>query len=175
MNNPSGQSEAGLGRGMLYLAAIGLLGGLTLVFSSFSTGPGGGMSRGTDASGQSTVVLEQGRGNHYLAEGSINGQSITFLVDTGATDVALSERQARSMGLRFGPQMTVQTAAGPARAWVTRLDQVTVGDLQMNDVRAMITPGLGEEALLGMSFLKHFDIRQESGTLIIGRNGSAQL
>jgi predicted aspartyl protease len=49
---------------------------------------------------------------------------------------------------------------------------VRVGKLVLNDVRAMITPGLGDEALLGMSFLKHFSLRQESGHLVIESGGA---
>lgn len=171
MNAPVGQGDAGVGRGMLWLAAIGMLAGLTFLFSGLDR-PGGAMSAGVDDSGRATVVLEQGRGGHYQAEGAINGEAVAFLVDTGATDVAISERTARSLGLDFGPRITVMTAAGPAPAWVTRLDRVTVGTLERRNVRATITPGLGEQALLGMSFLKHFSIRQEGGNLIIASTGS---
>ena len=130
------------------------------------------MSAGVDGSGRATVVIEQGRGGHYHADGAINGQAIHFLVDTGATDVAISDDAARALGLEFGPRITVMTAAGPAPAWVTRLDRVTIGNLERRNVRATITPGLGEQALLGMSFLKHFSLRQEGGSLIIASTGS---
>ncbi len=172
MNAPAGQGEARVGRGMLWLAALLLLGGLTLFFGLLDR-PGGAMSIGTDAQGRAQVVLGQGQGGHYFADGAINGQPVRFLVDTGATDVALSERAARRMGLDFGPQVTVMTAAGPAPAWVTRLDRVQIGGLAVDNVRASITPGLGEEALLGMSFLKHFELRQAGGNLIIAGPGGS--
>lgn len=156
---------------MLWLAAIVVLGGLSLLFGVLDR-PGGGMSTGRDAMGRAQVILDQGQGGHYFAEGAINGQPVRFLVDTGATDVAISESAARRMGLDFGPRVTVMTAAGPAPAWITRLDTVQVGDLRVGNVRASITPGLGEEALLGMSFLKHFSIRQEQGQLVIAGAGS---
>ncbi len=172
MSPPGSSAEARMGRGMIWLAALVALAGLTLFFGMFETGPGGGMRAGVDASGRTQVVLEQGRGGHYVAEGRINGQSVVFLVDTGATDVAVSEREARRLGLDFGPRVTVMTAAGPAPAWVTRLDAVEIGGLRAENVRASITPGLGDQALLGMSFLKQFSLRQEDGTLVIGPSGS---
>lgn len=157
---------------MIWLAFIGLLVGLSWLFS-LGGGETGGMTRGVDASGRALVVIEQGQGGHYYAEGLINGQPVAFLVDTGATDVAVSEREARRLGLEFGPKITVMTAAGPAPAWMTRIDRVQVGDLAVDNVRASITPGLGDRALLGMSFLRHFSLRQEAGSLVIAPPGTA--
>lgn len=172
MSPPGPSAEARMGRGMIWLAALGALAALTVFFGMFEPGPTGGMRSGVDASGRAQVVLEQGRGGHYVAEGRINGQSVAFLVDTGATDVAVSEREARRLGLDFGPRVTVMTAAGPAPAWVTRLDAVEIGGLRAENVRASITPGLGDQALLGMSFLKQFSLSQEGGTLVIATPGS---
>lgn len=155
-----------MGQGMIWLAAIAALVVLTLGFQSLDR-PGGGMTSTLDGAGRAMIVLERDRSGHYLAEGAINGQPVLFLVDTGATDVAVSERAARALGLDFGPRVRVQTAAGPAPAWMTRLDRVTVGGLDLADVRATITPGLGEQALLGMSFLRNFSIRQDGEQLII--------
>jgi aspartyl protease family protein len=157
---------------MIFLATLGALAGLTLFFGMLTPGPGGAMRTGMDPSGRAQVVLDQGRSGHYVAEGRINGQSVVFLVDTGATDVAVSETEARRLGLDFGPRVTVMTAAGPAPAWVTRLDAVEIGGLRAENVRASITPGLGSQALLGMSFLKQFSLRQEDGTLVIATPGT---
>jgi len=166
MNEPSNPQDRRVGQGMIWLAAIAALALLTVAFQALER-PGGGMTLGRDAAGRAMVVLERDRSGHYLAEGAINGQPVLFLVDTGATDVAVSERAARALGLDFGPRVRVQTAAGPAPAWMTRLDRVTVGGLDLADVRATITPGLGEQALLGMSFLRNFSIRQDGEQLII--------
>ena len=81
------------------------------------------------------------------------------------------DRVARAIGLEFGPRLTVMTAAGPVRGWMTRLDSVQLGALALSDVRATIAPGLGDQALLGMSFLKHFSIVQEGETLVIALPG----
>jgi aspartyl protease family protein len=151
---------------MAWLAVIGLIIGLTAFFQAV-TQRESGMLQSVGENGRAMVVLQQDRSGHYQAEGAINGQPVLFLVDTGATDVAVSERLARKMGLDFGPRVTVMTAAGPSAAWKTRLDRVSFGSLALDDVRATITPGLGSQALLGMSFLKHFTIRQEGDRLLI--------
>jgi len=150
---------------MLWLAALGLLGGLYLLFSMFENG--GGTVSSVDSNGSAMIILEQDRSGHYLAEGQINGRSVTFLVDTGATDVALPESMARTLGLEFGPRVKVMTAAGPANAWVTRLNEVTIGGLRRGNVRATITDGEFNGILLGMSFLKHYSLQQQDGKLVI--------
>ena len=161
-SNPNSQ----LGRRMLWIAAIGLLGGLYLLFSMLENG-GSGTVSSVGSNGAAMVVLEQDRNGHYEAEGQINGRSVTFLVDTGATDVALPESTARALGLDFGPRIQVMTAAGPANAWATRLDEVTVGGIRRKNVRATITDGEFNGILLGMSFLKHYNLQQQDGRLII--------
>lgn len=152
-----------------WLAVIGLIVGLTAFYESF-TGLGTNMVQTASEDGRAMVVLERGRSGHYLADGEINGRPVVYLIDTGATDVAMGEKTARAMGVEFGPRIRVMTAAGPARAWATRLDRVSLGGLHLNNVRATITPGLGDEVLLGMSFLKHFSLRQEDDKLIIASN-----
>jgi aspartyl protease family protein len=128
---------------------------------------GGGTVTSIDQAGAVMVVLEQDRSGHYVAEGTINGRPVTFLVDTGATDVSLPESAARALGLEFGPRVKVMTAAGPANAWVARLDEVTVGGIRRENVRATITSGEFNGILLGMSFLKHYSLQQQDGRLVI--------
>jgi len=150
---------------MLWVAALGLLGGLYLLFSMLDKG--GGTVSSVDSRGAAMVVLAQDRSGHYVAEGQINGQPVTFLVDTGATDVALPESMARALDLDFGPRVQVMTAAGPSNAWVTRLDEVSVGGIHRENVRATITDGEFNGILLGMSFLKHYNLQQSDGKLVI--------
>lgn len=170
-DHSNGQSPAA-GRWFAWAAVVALMLGLTAFYSAITQDRGGMVYSGRDDGG-AMIVLQRNRGGHYLAEGEINGQAVVFLVDTGATDVAVSERKARALGLEFGPRTTVMTAAGPAPAWRTRIDRVQVGSLHLENVRATITPGLGNQALLGMSFLKHFSLRQQDDELLIesaGRN-----
>ena len=159
--------DSRLGRRMLWFAAFGLLGGLYLLFSALENSAGGSTVSSVDSSGAVMVVLEQDRNGHYQAEGTINGQAVTFLVDTGATDVALPESTARALGLDFGPRVQVMTAAGPAGAWMTRLDEVSVGEIRRRNVRASITSGEFNGILLGMSFLRHYSLQQQDGKLVI--------
>ena len=163
-----------LGQRMLWLAALGLLGGLYLFFSLLESGGGSSTVSSFDANGGAMVVIEQDRSGHYVADGQINGQPVTFLVDTGATDVALPESTARALGLEFGPQVTVMTAAGPAKAWVTRLDEVAVGGIRRKNVRASISSGEFNGILLGMSFLKHYSLQQQDGKLVIREFGTGE-
>lgn len=164
-------SDSRVGQRMLWLAAIGLLGGLTLLFSTMDDR--GGMVSSVDSNGATMVVLEQDRSGHYEAEGEINGRAVTFLVDTGATDIALPESVARALGLEFGPRIKVMTAAGPSTAWLTRLDEVNVGGIRRKNVRASITSGEFDGILLGMSFLKHYSLQQQDGKLIIRQDQRA--
>jgi aspartyl protease family protein len=170
-NDSTAATHSRAGRRLAWLAVIATMIGLTAFFH-LVTNKRGGIIQSAGEGGRMMVVLQRDRSGHFMAEGEINGQAIVFLVDTGATDVAVSEAVARRMGLEFGPQATVMTAAGPAVAWRTRLERVSLGGLELNNVRALITPGLGNQALLGMSFLRYFNLRQEGEQLLIERGES---
>lgn len=144
--------------------------GLTAFYHAL-TGRDNGFQQEYFEGGRAFVALQRDRSGHYIAKGEINGSPVVFLVDTGATDVAISDQVARALGLEFGPRMTVMTAAGPAAAWRTRLDRVSLGSLALNNVRATITPGLGGEVLLGMSFLQYFNLRQQGDQLVLEGGG----
>ncbi len=166
MSEYGSNPDSRLGRRMLWIAAIGLLGAFYMLFSMLEK-KGGSTVTTTDQNGAAMVVIEQDRNGHYEAQGTINGRQVTFLVDTGATDVAVPESLARSLGLDFGPRVSVMTAAGPTGAWVTRLDEVTVGGIRRENVRATITGGNFNGILLGMSFLRHYSLQQQDGKLVI--------
>ncbi len=112
------------------------------------------------------VVLQRGRDGHYRAPGRINGHPVEFLVDTGATQVAIPLDLARAMALRAGKAFQAQTAAGLTLAYATRLDSVALGGLQARDVAGTIIANEGaDEVLLGMSFLSRFDIAIRDGEM----------
>lgn len=114
------------------------------------------------------VVLDRNRGGHYVASGEINGAPVVFLLDTGATDVALSSGLARRLGLRPGPEVTLITANGQVRSFRTRLDSVRLGGIVLHDVAAVFSDGIEDDTvLLGMSFLKRLDFSQQNGRLIL--------
>jgi aspartyl protease family protein len=108
---------------------------------------------------QGEVVLARGPDGHFRAPGRIDGEAVDFLLDTGATVVAISEPLARRLNLTRGAAVQVRTANGDAVAYATRLERVSLGGAVARDVPAHIVPGMaGDEALLGMSFLARFEI-----------------
>ena len=112
------------------------------------------------------IVLRRNRAGHFQAPGEINGVPVTFLVDTGATGVALSSSVARRVGARPGRAVRSQTARGETISYLTRLDRVSLGNMSAHDVGGSIVPEMTEDAvLLGMSFLSRFDITMSEGVL----------
>jgi len=114
------------------------------------------------------VTLLRNKFGHYVTSGQINGRAVIFMLDTGATGVAIPERIAKRLGLRRGRAFAVNTANGTATSYATRLDSVSVGEISIRNVEAGIVPGLeGEEILLGMSFLRHIEFTQRGNTLVL--------
>lgn len=114
------------------------------------------------------VVLQRNRAGHYVASGSINGHDAVFLLDTGATLVSVPVDLARRLDLERGPAFTAMTANGTVTVYATRLDSVSIGDIELRDVRASINPGMGgEDVLLGMSFMKDLELVQRGQTLTL--------
>lgn len=114
-----------------------------------------------------TVTLERGRDGHYRAEAWLNEQKINVLVDTGATDVAISERVANQLNLSRDYPITTNTANGEAKGYATRLKIVKLGGVVAHDVSAIIAPSLNGEVLLGMSFLSRMDVRLFRGKMTV--------
>jgi len=98
----------------------------------------------------------------YTTVGSINGLPVPFLVDTGATAIAMNAKQAKRLGIDFrvvGQPSGVTTASGVERAWSVKLDTVKVGELLLRNVEALVLEGAHPETtLLGMSFLGRLEI-----------------
>jgi len=114
------------------------------------------------------VVLQRNKYGHYVTSGRINGEPVVFIVDTGATGVAMPESVARRLEIRRGQAFDTQTANGIATSYAARLDRVSVGDIEIENVSAGIAPGLtGDEILLGMSFLRHIEFSQRGDTLVL--------
>ncbi|SRR5258708_5603144 len=110
----------------------------------------------TPAGSRSISIPRDARG-HFQTDGRIDGQRIDFMVDTGASVIALNEKSAARFGLRPTPadyKMTVSTANGTIKAARTRLAMVDIGGLIVRDVDAMVLPDEAlSENLLGLSFL----------------------
>lgn len=121
----------------------------------------------SDLGAAPSVVLKRGLDGHYRAEALINGQKVNVLVDTGATGVAISQHLADELGLEGRSAVRTVTANGETVAYTTRLKTVQLGGIEARDVAAIIAPGLGGDALLGMSFLARMDVRLFQGTMTI--------
>jgi aspartyl protease family protein len=120
-----------------------------------------------------TVKLEADGGGHFVAYGSVNGRPIKFLVDTGATSIALSSAQARAMGIDLdrAQRGAVTTASGHVRSYNVVLDNVKVGDISLNLVEAVIIDSMpGDTALLGNSFLSRLEMKREGTVLTLTKN-----
>jgi aspartyl protease family protein len=169
-DNPEHAGQKRIGKGMIVGAWVGLLVILTLFFNSYLERVNNPNSNPeTSAIGSvKEVVLKRNRSGHYVASGLINGKKVTFLLDTGATDVALSDYLATDLELRRGAYVTSQTANGTVTARQTMLSEVSIGDIRLQNVRASILPGLpDDEVLLGMSFLKQLELVQRGNHLLL--------
>nr|WP_314491860.1 TIGR02281 family clan AA aspartic protease [uncultured Pseudomonas sp.] len=115
-------------------------------------------------------LLGNGQG-HFVADGAINGQAVHFMLDTGATDVAIPEGLARQLGLERGAPVTLSTANGRTEGYRTRLAELALGDIRLRDLRALVVPGLdGDQVLLGMSALQRLEFTQRGGTMLLRQN-----
>lgn len=118
------------------------------------------------------ITLSADRHGHFLSEGAVNGAQIRFLVDTGATMVAIPGKDARRMGIDFsrGERGTTQTANGPAPVYKVKLDSVKLGDIELLNVDAVVLDGGGlTQPLLGMSFLNRLEMRRDGDTMTLVR------
>lgn len=115
------------------------------------------------------VILRRNAQGHYVAEGWIDGHPVTFLVDTGATTVAIPELLARRWGLRLHPGGWSETANGRVRVWRSHLGEVRLGPIVVTNVSAVVMPGMSPDspALLGMNFLKRLELIQRHGRLLL--------
>lgn len=116
------------------------------------------------------LVIAKGQSGHYWVVGSVNGNSIQFMLDTGATSVAMNENEAKRIGLDYksGSPVLANTASGQAKGWQVRLSEVKVGEIKVLGVDAVVLEGDSPtEVLLGMSFLSHIRWRVEQDALIL--------
>ena len=114
------------------------------------------------------VTLQRNRYGHYVTQGKINNQPVTFLLDTGATDISIPIKTAQKLKLKAGQERRYQTANGIIVGNLTTLNSVSIGNIKLNNVRASINPAMdNDEILLGMSFLKFVEFTQRGDTLIL--------
>lgn len=121
----------------------------------------------TDENGPA-VLIRKSLNGHFEAAGEVNGQPVDFLIDTGATSIALSHDDALRIGFSeddLNYSLIINTANGRARAAPVRLDRVTIGTVARNGLRAMVSePGRLDQSLLGMNFISSltaFEMRRD--------------
>lgn len=120
---------------------------------------------------ESSVQIPRNPHGMYMVDGNINSFAVRFLVDTGATNVAMNAAEAKRMGIDYrltGQPLTVSTASGNASAYQIRLDKVKVGDIELRDVEGVVVEGgFPTEVLLGMSFLGRLEMQNTGQTLVL--------
>jgi aspartyl protease family protein len=120
--------------------------------------------------GRQSVTLSADAQGHFISTGSINGGSVRFLVDTGATLVALPASEARRLGINYlkGQRAQVQTANGVATAYRVTLDSVKIGDIEVSSVDAAVSESDGMAmTLLGMSFLNRMEMKRDGPSMTL--------
>lgn len=126
---------------------------------------GGGGTGG----GGTRIVLPMSSGGHFMAQGAINGRAVSFMLDTGATTIAMSAADAQRIGLDFskGQPVRMNTANGVAPGYRLRLDSVRVGDVEVYDVDAIVSQQPMPYILLGNSFISRFSMRRDADQMVL--------
>ncbi|WP_370630209.1 TIGR02281 family clan AA aspartic protease [Xenophilus sp. Marseille-Q4582] len=127
-----------------------------------SGGGGGGGSR---------IVLTADSRGHFLTPGTINGRTVHFMLDTGATTIAMSAADAQRIGLDAskGQPVQMRTANGVTTGSRVRLHSVRVGDVEVFDVEAIVSQQPMPFVLLGNSFINRFSMRRDAEQMVLER------
>jgi len=156
---------------MMWLTWLIIIGLLTLFFNDFlenEHNPNRSVYGTVTESGVREVTLERNRQGHYLSAGFINGHAVVFLLDTGASDVAIPAGVAKRIGLTGSTPIRYKTANGTTIGFLTKLDTISVGNIELTNIRGGINPSMKDEyILLGMTFLKHLEFTQRGNKLIL--------
>lgn len=152
---------------MAFVASLLILGLLYLYFEN-SLQARNNPNRLLQVAPGAELVLKRGGDGHYIFPGTINGQRVIFLLDTGATLVSVPAHLAAELGLEAGARQRSLTANGIVETRATRLAALAFGPFELNDVPASINPGMtSDEVLLGMSVLKQLEFTQRGDSLIL--------
>ena len=131
----------------------------------------GQYASGASGDTRQKVTLAADPSGHFYAQGQVNGGAVRFLVDTGATMIALPAGTANRLGINYrkGPRGMIQTAAGPAVAYKVKLDTVRLGGIRLQNVDAVVLEGGLGIALLGMSFLNRVEMQRDGQVMVLTR------
>lgn len=165
------QSTARMGKGMFALAWVITLALLTWFFGNWEEAQLNPNQRpeSTQTQDYNEIILQRNKFNHYVMNGQINGKTVTFLLDTGASDVVVPAPIASELGLVRGRQILASTANGVITVYDTTIDTLTIGAVVLRNVNASINPamGSGDSILFGMSALKDVEFTQRGDELKI--------
>lgn len=161
----------GLGKTFTWLTWLAVLAVFSLLFDELiatQQNPNQSVDSFTNRNGVTEVKLKQNRYGHYVTNGEINGETVTFLLDTGATQVSVPGDVAERLALSGGRSYWVNTANGQVKVYQTTLSELRIGDIILYNVAAHINPAMQAEAiLLGMSALKRIEFTQAGKTLTL--------
>ena len=127
------------------------------------------VSKGSSNGNGNRIILLAGTGGHFMTAGQINGKAVQFMVDTGATTVAMGAQDAERAGVSFktGQPVMMSTANGSVPGYRIKLDSVRVGDVEVFGVDAVVTPQPMPYMLLGNSFLTRFQMLRENDQMTL--------
>lgn len=168
-----------LGKGFAWIAWLLVLAVIYLLFDEAirdKLNPNQQLQSSINPQGLAQVVLTRNSQGHYVGTLKLNGVDAIFLLDTGATMVAVSTEVAARTGMQQGRAYQVNTANGITTAYQSSINELKLGDIVLRDLPASIVPNLATtkgstEILLGMSALKHLEFAQQANQLqLIQRN-----
>lgn len=154
---------------LLWLVLLGMLSWLFADLLEQQRNPNREASGQIHLDGSRELALRVNRSGHYLLTGRINGVEIEMLLDTGASDISIPAGLADSLSLKPGIRTPYQTANGTIHAHRTRIARLELGTIVLQDVAASLNPAMGsdEAVLLGMSALRHLELVQRDGRLLL--------
>jgi len=169
MPQPSSTNQ--LGKAFTWVAWLLALALLTFVFQDVleeQINPNKNPNYFLNEQGLGEVILKQNRQGHYVTNGSINGTKVTFLLDTGATQVSIPAHIAKQLNLPQYGSYRVQTANGSTHVYQTKIDELSIGNIVLYNIDGNINPSMqSNEILLGMSALRKLDFQQTGKQLIL--------
>ncbi|WP_235579233.1 TIGR02281 family clan AA aspartic protease [Pseudorhodoferax sp. Leaf274] len=129
---------------------------------------GSPVAMGAPAANRRIVLQADGRG-HFMGQGRINGQLVQFMVDTGASTVAMDTSEAERLGLDFrkGRQVSMGTANGATLVWVVRLASLRIGETELRDIEAAVLPQPMPYVLLGNNVLARFQMSRGPQQMVL--------
>ena len=168
MTTPSdNQQYARSGRIMFVVAWLLFFGLMFLFFVYF----GGDTNKGSFQVHRGVLTIKPDKKGHYQIPGLINDKPVNFMLDTGATLVAIPEALANDLHIVGRYPINMQTANGEVTGQLTRLEKLSFADFTLYNIKAVIIPGnLDNTVLMGMNVLSQFNLSQEKGELVIKKS-----